>query len=117
DWLSQEGGSQQLSGHVPTLLSPSHVSPADLDSQVSSAGLGTILRPDEPKSRSYFQSVSVTKVTLPDGAVEERRTVTETLTPLSLLPVPGRPHGCFFLLEEGPGSAPCPEPAGAGVPG
>ncbi|XP_009707879.1 PREDICTED: HCLS1-associated protein X-1, partial [Cariama cristata] len=38
-----------------------------LDSQVSSAGLGTILRADEPKSHSYFQSVSITKVTLPDG--------------------------------------------------
>ncbi|KAM6037945.1 LOW QUALITY PROTEIN: HCLS1-associated protein X-1 [Theristicus caerulescens] len=50
----------------------------DLDSQVSSAGLGTILRPEEPKSRSYFQSVSVTKVTLPDGAVEERRTVQDS---------------------------------------
>ncbi|KAM6234233.1 HCLS1-associated protein X-1 [Porphyrio hochstetteri] len=50
----------------------------DLDSQVSSAGLGTILRPDEPKSRSYFQSISVTKVTLPDGAVEERRTVQDS---------------------------------------
>ncbi|KAJ7416541.1 HCLS1 associated protein X-1 [Willisornis vidua] len=50
----------------------------DLDSQVSSAGLGTILRPDEPKSHSYFQSVSVTKVTLPDGAVEERRTVQDS---------------------------------------
>ena len=57
----------QPSGRVPALLSPSHVSPTDLDSQVSSAGLGTILRPDEPKCRSYFQSVSVTKVTLPDG--------------------------------------------------
>ncbi|XP_029819996.1 HCLS1-associated protein X-1 [Manacus vitellinus] len=50
----------------------------DLDSQVFSAGLGTILRPNEPKSRSYFQSVSVTKVTLPDGAVEERRTVQDS---------------------------------------
>lgn len=30
-------------------------------------GLGTILRPHEPQPRSYFQSVSVTKVTLPDG--------------------------------------------------
>ncbi|XP_064331032.1 HCLS1-associated protein X-1 isoform X2 [Phalacrocorax carbo] len=50
----------------------------DLDSQVSSAGLGTILRPDEPKSHSYFQSVSITKVTLPDGAVEERRTVQDS---------------------------------------
>ncbi|XP_066194028.1 HCLS1-associated protein X-1 isoform X1 [Sylvia atricapilla] len=50
----------------------------DLDSQVSSVGLGTILRPNEPKSHSYFQSVSVTKVTLPDGAVEERRTVQDS---------------------------------------
>ncbi|GAB0200881.1 HCLS1-associated protein X-1 [Grus japonensis] len=50
----------------------------DLDSQVSSAGLGTILRPDEPESHSYFQSISVTKVTLPDGAVEERRTVQDS---------------------------------------
>ncbi|KQK76065.1 HCLS1-associated protein X-1 [Amazona aestiva] len=50
----------------------------DLDSQVSSTGLGTILRPDEPKAHSYFQSVSVTKVTLPDGAVEERRTVQDS---------------------------------------
>ncbi|KAM9368259.1 HCLS1-associated protein X-1 isoform 1-T2 [Phaethornis superciliosus] len=50
----------------------------DLDSQVSSVGLGTILRPQEPKPHSYFQSVSVTKVTLPDGAVEERRTVQDS---------------------------------------
>ncbi|XP_054148754.1 HCLS1-associated protein X-1 [Melozone crissalis] len=50
----------------------------DLDSQVSSAGLGTILRPDEPRSHSYFQSVSVTTVTLPDGGVEERRTVQDS---------------------------------------
>lgn len=57
----------QPSGCVPTLLSLSFISPADLDSQVSSTGLGTILRPNEPKSHSYFQSVSVTKVTLPDG--------------------------------------------------
>uniref|UniRef100_A0A8C9ND95 HCLS1 associated protein X-1 n=1 Tax=Serinus canaria TaxID=9135 RepID=A0A8C9ND95_SERCA len=50
----------------------------DLDSQVSSAGLGTILRPNEPRSHSYFQSVSVTKVTLPDGGVEERCTVQDS---------------------------------------
>uniref|UniRef100_A0A8C0BWR3 HCLS1 associated protein X-1 n=1 Tax=Buteo japonicus TaxID=224669 RepID=A0A8C0BWR3_9AVES len=65
-------------GCVPTLLSLSFISPADLDSQVSSTGLGTILRPNEPKSHSYFQSVSVTKVTLPDGVVEERRTVQDS---------------------------------------
>uniref|UniRef100_A0A8C4UEE7 HCLS1 associated protein X-1 n=1 Tax=Falco tinnunculus TaxID=100819 RepID=A0A8C4UEE7_FALTI len=58
--------------------SPGPKEDQDLDSHVSSAGLGTILRPDEPKSRSYFQSVSVTKVTLPDGAVEERRTVQDS---------------------------------------
>uniref|UniRef100_A0A8B9ZXU4 Uncharacterized protein n=1 Tax=Anas zonorhyncha TaxID=75864 RepID=A0A8B9ZXU4_9AVES len=52
--------------------------PRNLDSEVSSAGLGTILRPHEPQPRSYFQSVSVTKVTLPDGAVEERRTVQDS---------------------------------------
>ncbi|XP_055552779.1 HCLS1-associated protein X-1 isoform X1 [Falco cherrug] len=58
--------------------SPGPKEDQDLDSHVSSAGLGTILKPDEPKSRSYFQSVSVTKVTLPDGAVEERRTVQDS---------------------------------------
>uniref|UniRef100_A0A8C3DBT9 Uncharacterized protein n=1 Tax=Corvus moneduloides TaxID=1196302 RepID=A0A8C3DBT9_CORMO len=61
-------------GSPPTI---SHL-PPDLDSQVSSVGLGTVLRPNEPKSHSYFQSVSVTKVTLPDGAVEERRTVQDS---------------------------------------
>ncbi|XP_071583357.1 HCLS1-associated protein X-1 isoform X2 [Heliangelus exortis] len=65
------------------LEDPSPAPPAlkedqDLDSQVSSVGLGTILRPQEPKPHSYFQSVSVTKVTLPDGAVEERRTVQDS---------------------------------------
>ncbi|XP_057254617.1 HCLS1-associated protein X-1 isoform X1 [Pezoporus wallicus] len=58
--------------------SPSLKADQDLDSQVSSAGLGTILRPGEPKAHSYFQSVSVTKVTLPDGAVEECRTVQDS---------------------------------------
>ncbi|XP_041253262.1 HCLS1-associated protein X-1 [Onychostruthus taczanowskii] len=57
---------------------PSLKEDQDLDSQVSSAGLGTILRPNEPESHSYFQSVSVTKVTLPDGGVEERRTVQDS---------------------------------------
>uniref|UniRef100_A0A8B9NLT6 HCLS1-associated protein X-1 n=1 Tax=Accipiter nisus TaxID=211598 RepID=A0A8B9NLT6_9AVES len=60
------------------LASPSLKEDQDLDSQVSSTGLGTILRPNEPKSHSYFQSVSVTKVTLPDGVVEERRTVQDS---------------------------------------
>ncbi|KAG8431083.1 hypothetical protein GDO86_019459 [Hymenochirus boettgeri] len=47
----------------------------DLDSEVSSRGLDTILRPSEPKSSSFFQSVSVIKVLRPDGTTEERRTV------------------------------------------
>uniref|UniRef100_A0A673KU37 HCLS1-associated protein X-1-like n=1 Tax=Sinocyclocheilus rhinocerous TaxID=307959 RepID=A0A673KU37_9TELE len=49
----------------------------DLDSQVSSGGLDQILTPapSQPKIRSTFKSVSVTKVVRPDGTVEERRTV------------------------------------------
>uniref|UniRef100_A0A7M4F6D4 Uncharacterized protein n=1 Tax=Crocodylus porosus TaxID=8502 RepID=A0A7M4F6D4_CROPO len=54
------------------------LSSSDLDSQVSSAGLETILRPSEPKSRSCFQSVSITTVTRPDGTVEERRMVQDS---------------------------------------
>ncbi|XP_043073472.1 HCLS1-associated protein X-1 [Puntigrus tetrazona] len=50
---------------------------SDLDSQVSSGGLDQILTPapSQPKIRSTFKSVSVTKVVRPDGTVEERRTV------------------------------------------
>ncbi|KAL0962538.1 hypothetical protein UPYG_G00341410 [Umbra pygmaea] len=50
----------------------------DLDSHVSSGGLDQILTPPattQPKTRSFFQSVIVTKVMKPDGSVEERRTV------------------------------------------
>ncbi|TRY74381.1 hypothetical protein DNTS_032061 [Danionella cerebrum] len=49
----------------------------DLDSEVSSGGLDQILsrEPSQPKTRSFFKSVSVTKVVRPDGTVEERRTV------------------------------------------
>uniref|UniRef100_A0A8C0G7P0 HCLS1 associated protein X-1 n=1 Tax=Chelonoidis abingdonii TaxID=106734 RepID=A0A8C0G7P0_CHEAB len=50
----------------------------DLDSRVSSEGLETVLRPGEPKAHSYFQSVSVTTVTGPDGTVEESRTVQDS---------------------------------------
>uniref|UniRef100_A0A8B9ZFJ5 Uncharacterized protein n=1 Tax=Anas platyrhynchos TaxID=8839 RepID=A0A8B9ZFJ5_ANAPL len=74
------GGASRMGGSglgAPSPCSPCGP-PADLDSEVSSAGLGTILRPHEPQPRSYFQSVSVTKVTLPDGAVEERRTVQDS---------------------------------------
>ncbi|XP_007429174.1 HCLS1-associated protein X-1 [Python bivittatus] len=48
----------------------------DLDSQVTSKGLQVILPPAQP--RSYFQSVSVTKVVAPDGTIEERRTVRDS---------------------------------------
>lgn len=53
----------------------------DLDSVVSSGGLDEILSPPagqartQPRTRSFFQSVTVTKVVKPDGTVEERRTV------------------------------------------
>ncbi|KAF5888839.1 HCLS1-associated protein X-1 [Clarias magur] len=49
----------------------------DLDSQVSSGGLDQILTPapSQPRTRSFFKSVTVTKVVKPDGTVEERRTV------------------------------------------
>ncbi|XP_019905571.2 HCLS1-associated protein X-1 isoform X2 [Esox lucius] len=50
----------------------------DMDSQVSSEGLDQILTPPsttQPKTRSFFQSITVTKVVKPDGSVEERRTV------------------------------------------
>lgn len=53
----------------------------DLDSAVSSGGLDQILMPpagqapNQPRTRSFFQSVTVTKVVKPDGTVEERRTV------------------------------------------
>ncbi|XP_061787247.1 HCLS1-associated protein X-1 [Nerophis lumbriciformis] len=53
----------------------------DLDSAVSSGGLDQILAPPAgqaprlPQSRSFFQSVTITKVTKPDGTVEERRTI------------------------------------------
>ncbi|KAG9355292.1 hypothetical protein JZ751_000130 [Albula glossodonta] len=58
------------------------IPPIDLDSRVSSEGLDQILTPDRPSpapsrpnTRSFFQSVTVTKVVKPDGTVEERRTV------------------------------------------
>ncbi|XP_028819704.1 HCLS1-associated protein X-1 [Denticeps clupeoides] len=49
----------------------------DLDSQVSSGGLDKIFTPpsSQPRTRSFFQSVTVTKVVKPDGTIEERRTV------------------------------------------
>ncbi|XP_044028575.1 HCLS1-associated protein X-1 [Siniperca chuatsi] len=56
----------------------------DLDSAVSSGGLDQILTPpagqapNQPRTRSFFQSVRVTKVVKPDGTVEERRTVRDS---------------------------------------
>uniref|UniRef100_A0A4W6FDB6 HCLS1 associated protein X-1 n=1 Tax=Lates calcarifer TaxID=8187 RepID=A0A4W6FDB6_LATCA len=56
----------------------------DLDSAVSSGGLDQILMPpagqapSQPRTRSFFQSVTVTKVVKPDGTVEERRTVRDS---------------------------------------
>uniref|UniRef100_A0A8C5QA16 HCLS1 associated protein X-1 n=1 Tax=Leptobrachium leishanense TaxID=445787 RepID=A0A8C5QA16_9ANUR len=50
----------------------------DLDSEVSSQGLDAILTPSGPRSSSYFKSVSVSRVTKPDGTTEERRTVTDS---------------------------------------
>ncbi|MBN3321295.1 HAX1 protein, partial [Atractosteus spatula] len=62
------------------LLPGSPPLPADLDSQVSSEGLEKILTPAQPraKSKSFFKSVTVTKVVSPDGTVEERRTVRDS---------------------------------------
>ncbi|XP_074121354.1 HCLS1-associated protein X-1 isoform X2 [Sminthopsis crassicaudata] len=47
----------------------------DLDSRVSQEGLGQVL---QPQPKSYFRSVSVTKITGPDGTIEERRTVVDS---------------------------------------
>nr|XP_020479475.1 HCLS1-associated protein X-1 [Monopterus albus] len=58
-----------------------HKEDRDLDSAVSSSGLDQILTPpagqipSQPRTRSFFQSVTVTKVVKPDGTIEERRTV------------------------------------------
>ncbi|KAG7276440.1 hypothetical protein CRUP_014099 [Coryphaenoides rupestris] len=58
-----------------------HKEDGDLDSAVASGGLDQILAPRtsesprQPWSRSFFKSVTVTKVVKPDGSVEERRTV------------------------------------------
>ncbi|XP_068027355.1 HCLS1-associated protein X-1, partial [Melanerpes formicivorus] len=63
----------------PGLAAPGPKEDGDLDCQVSRGGLGTILRPEEPRGSCYCRSVAVTQVTLPDGAVEERRTVQDSL--------------------------------------
>lgn len=74
----------------------------DLDSQVSQEGLGPVL---QPQPKSYFKSVSVTKITRPDGTVEERRTVVDsegrTETTVTLQEADGSPR-------EGPESPKAP---------
>uniref|UniRef100_A0A8C5VZT5 HCLS1-associated protein X-1 n=1 Tax=Microcebus murinus TaxID=30608 RepID=A0A8C5VZT5_MICMU len=47
----------------------------DVDFQVSQEGLGLVL---QPQPKSYFKSISVTKITGPDGIVEEHRTVVDS---------------------------------------
>lgn len=46
----------------------------DLDSKVNSEGLDSALQPAEPRSKSFFKSISVSKIVCPDGTIEERRT-------------------------------------------
>ncbi|KAM3858371.1 HCLS1-associated protein X-1 [Diretmus argenteus] len=75
----------------------------DLDSAVSSSGLDQILTPaptqppSQPRTRSFFQSVTVTKVVKPDGTVEERRTVRDgqgnEKTTVTRSGHPGTPEG------------------------
>ncbi|XP_030044041.1 HCLS1-associated protein X-1 isoform X2 [Microcaecilia unicolor] len=50
----------------------------DLDSQVSSQGLDDALRLEDPQPRSYFKSISVTKMIGADGSIEEHRTVQDS---------------------------------------
>ncbi|XP_069805950.1 HCLS1-associated protein X-1 isoform X2 [Dendropsophus ebraccatus] len=49
-----------------------------LDSEVSSRGLDSILRPEDRSPSPYYRSVSVSKVVRPDGTVEEKRTVRDS---------------------------------------
>ncbi|XP_038581434.1 HCLS1-associated protein X-1 [Micropterus salmoides] len=75
----------------------------DLDSAVSSGGLDQILTPpagqapNQPRTRSFFQSVMVSKVVKPDGTVEERRTVRDSQgneeTTVTRSGGPGSPEG------------------------
>uniref|UniRef100_A0A8D0G6A5 HCLS1 associated protein X-1 n=1 Tax=Sphenodon punctatus TaxID=8508 RepID=A0A8D0G6A5_SPHPU len=61
---------------VPPAVRDAAKEDQDLDSHVFSEGLETILPPTQP--RSYFKSVSVTRVVAADGRVEERRTVRDS---------------------------------------
>lgn len=74
DWGSQ-GPFRRFDDVWPVTPHPRAREDNDLDSQVSQEGLGPVL---QPQPRSYFKSVSVTKIIKPDGIVEERRTVVDS---------------------------------------
>ncbi|XP_075418619.1 HCLS1-associated protein X-1 [Tenrec ecaudatus] len=74
DWGSQRPF-QRFDDMWPATPHPKAREDNDLDSQVSQEGLGPVL---QPRPRSYFKSVSVTKITKPDGTVEEHRTVVDS---------------------------------------
>ncbi|XP_068431818.1 HCLS1-associated protein X-1 isoform X2 [Clinocottus analis] len=86
----------------------------DLDSAVSSGGLDQILTPpagqlpDQPRARSFFQSVIVTKVLKPDGSVEERRTVRDSHGKEETTVTRSGGSGS----QEGPDHQPGPVPSG-----
>ncbi|XP_006159849.1 HCLS1-associated protein X-1 isoform X2 [Tupaia chinensis] len=74
DWGSQRPF-QRFDDRWPVTPHPRAREDNDLDSQVSQEGLGPVL---QPQPKSYFKSISVTKITKPDGIVEERRTVVDS---------------------------------------
>ncbi|XP_040855093.1 HCLS1-associated protein X-1 isoform X2 [Ochotona curzoniae] len=74
DWGSQQP-LRRFDDIWPVTPHPRAKEDKDLDSQVSQEGLGPVL---QPQPKSYFKSISVTKITKPDGAVEERRTVVDS---------------------------------------
>ncbi|XP_053463272.1 HCLS1-associated protein X-1 [Nycticebus coucang] len=74
DWGSQRHF-QRFDDIWPVTPYPRAKEDNDLDSQVSQEGLGPVL---QPQPKSYFKSISVTKITKPDGVVEEHRTVVDS---------------------------------------
>uniref|UniRef100_A0A8C6QGN3 HCLS1-associated protein X-1 n=1 Tax=Nannospalax galili TaxID=1026970 RepID=A0A8C6QGN3_NANGA len=74
DWESQ-GPFHRFDDVWPVTPHPRAREDNDLDSQVSQEGLGPIL---QPQPKSYFKSISVTKITKPDGIVEEHCTVVDS---------------------------------------
>ncbi|XP_032753829.1 HCLS1-associated protein X-1 isoform X4 [Rattus rattus] len=74
DWGSQ-GPFHRLDDTWPVSPHSRAREDKDLDSQVSQEGLGPLL---QPQPKSYFKSISVTKITKPDGTVEEHRTVVDS---------------------------------------